>query len=192
MNWRNTPQEWGAVAKFFHWSIALLVIGLVIVGLIMDEMRNSPDKITVYAIHKSVGLTVLVLALLRLVWRFVDPRPPYPPSIPSWQRQASDLTHGLLYALLIYMPITGWLFNSAANFPLQWFWLFKVPALSGPDAGMKELARDLHGLGFYALAALFTLHVGAALRHHFVDRDPTLARMVPGLRAPSSPSEETA
>ncbi len=183
---RNTPQRWGWVAQFLHWSIALLIIGLVIVGLTMDDMANSPDKVNVYALHKSTGLTVLVLVVLRLLWRLIDPRPPYEAGMPAWQRKVSSLTHGLLYVLMLSQPLSGWLFNSASNFPLQWFWLLKVPALAGPDPELKALARDIHGAGFYLLGALIALHVGAALKHHFVDRDATLARMLPGVSSPSS------
>jgi cytochrome b561 len=191
---RNSPERWGWLAQLLHWSIALLIIGLAIVGLTMDDLPNSPDKLKVYALHKSVGLTVLVLVLIRLVWRFVDPRPPYPATIPRWQRKLSDLTHGLLYVLMLAMPISGWLYNSASNFPLRWFGLFAVPALSGPDKALKAFAHEAHEIGFYLLALLMLLHVAAAMKHHFFDRDATLARMTPGLPSPTAaaPNKEIA
>ena len=183
---RNSPQRWGWVAQFLHWSIALMIIGLAFVGLTMDDLPNSPDKLKIYALHKSTGLTVLVLVVLRLIWRFVDPRPPYPPTIPAWQRKASDLTHGLLYVAMIAQPLSGWLYNSASNFPLRWFGLFSVPALSGPDKELKSFAHEVHETGFYLLAALVLLHIAAALKHHFVDHDATMARMIPGLPDPTA------
>jgi cytochrome b561 len=186
---RNSPEHWGWVAQFLHWTMALMIIGLAIVGLAMDEMANSPDKLKVYALHKSTGLTVLALALLRLLWRFVDPRPPYPATMPRWQRVLSEISHGLLYVFMIGMPLSGWLYNSASNFPLQWFGLFQVLALSGPDPELKHLAHDIHERGLYVIATLLAIHVGAALKHHFVDRDATLARMTPGVRAPRSVPE---
>lgn len=192
MNLRNRPERWGWVAQFLHWSIALAIIGLAIVGLTMGEMPNSPDKLKVYALHKSVGLTVLVLVLVRLLWRVVDPRPPYPATIPRWQRRLSDLTHGLLYVLMLSMPLSGWLYNSASNFPLRWFGLFPVPALSGPDKALKALAHEVHEAGFYLLALLLLVHVAAALKHHFLDRDATLARMTPGLSPPAAPNKDIA
>jgi cytochrome b561 len=186
MTWRNSPERWGAVAQLLHWTIAVMVIGLAIVGVTMDELPNSPTKLQVYALHKSTGLTVLVLVLVRLAWRVIDPRPPYPATMPQWQRKLSSLTHGLLYVLMFGMPISGWLYNSAANVPLRWFGLFQVPALSGPDRELKQLANQLHETGFYLLGMLFALHVGAALLHHYRYRDATLVRMLPGRRLPPS------
>jgi len=183
MNWRNTPRQWGLVAQGLHWLIALLVIGLAFVGLLMDELPNSPTKVQVYALHKSFGITVLALVILRLIWRLYDRRPELPAAMPRWQQRLAGLTHGLLYLLLFVMPISGWLYNSAANFPLRWFGLFTLPALSGPDSELKRLAHEVHEIGFYVLAALFALHAGAALWHHFVVRDRTLLQMLPGRAA---------
>src|SRR5688572_5767292 len=121
MGWRNSPARWGALAQTLHWTIALAVIGLVLVGLWMDELPNSPTKLKVYALHKSVGITVLVLVVLRLAWRLIDRRPPHPASMPPWERWLAAVTHGLLYLLLLVMPLSGWLYNSASNFPLRWF-----------------------------------------------------------------------
>ena len=188
MSLRNSPQRWGAVAQFLHWSVALLVIGAACVGLLMDELPNSPDKIKVYALHKSVGITILALVVLRLLWRLIDRRPPLPATMPRWQRALSSLTHGLLYLMLLVMPLSGWLYNSASNFALQWFWLFNLPRLSGPDRDLRHFAHDVHETGIYVLATLFAIHVAAALKHHFIDRDATLARMTPGL---SPPDKET-
>jgi cytochrome b561 len=184
MAWRNTPERWGGIARFLHWAVALGVIGLAMVGLLMDELPNGSNKIMVYALHKSTGITVLALVLLRIVWRLIDRRPVLPASMPAWQKALSSLTHGLLYLMLLVMPISGWLYNSASNFALQWFWLFNLPRLSGPDKELKHFAHEVHETGFYVLAALFALHVAAALKHHFIDRDATLARMTPGISPP--------
>ncbi|MEO5595765.1 MAG: cytochrome b, partial [Lysobacteraceae bacterium] len=105
--------------------------------------------------------------------------PPPVAGTPRWQQRSSSVTHAMLYAMMFVMPISGWLFNSAANFPLKWYGLFTVPALSGPDPLLKHRALEVHEIGFYVLAALLLLHIGAALKHHFLDKDATLARMLP-------------
>lgn len=181
---RNTPQRWGSVARFLHWSVALGVIGLACVGLLMDEMPNSALKVKVYAFHKSTGITVLALVLVRLLWRLIDPRPSLPATMPGWQRVLASISHGLLYLMLLVMPISGWIYNSASNFPLRWYGLFSLPALTGPDRELRHIANDVHETGFYVLALLFAVHVAAALKHHFIDRDATLARMTPGVPFP--------
>lgn len=185
MGARNTSEQWGWVAKTLHWATALGVIGLVIVGLWMDEMRVSPQKVKVFALHKSVGVTVLALVLLRIVWRFVDKRPPYPAGMPKWQRGVSEISHGLLYVLLLTQTLSGWIYNSASNFALQWFGWFQLPRLSGPDPELKHLMGDIHESGWIVLAVLLAVHVAAALKHHFIDRDSTLARMTPGVKPPA-------
>lgn len=190
MPWRNSEAQWGHVARLLHWSVAVLVIGLAVVGLLMQELPNSLFKLKVYAWHKSFGLTVLALVVLRLCWRFVDPRPPYPASMPRWQQRLSDAAHGLMYVLLLAMPLSGWLYNSASNFPLRWFDLAKVPPLLAANPDLKPVFLAAHQYGFYLLGLLFAVHVGAALHHHFVKRDATLARMLPGLPAPVSRTDD--
>lgn len=188
MQWRNSADRWGTVARLLHWTIAVLIIGLVVVGLSMQELPNSLFKLKVYAWHKSLGLTVLALVLVRLGWRLFDRRPPYPADMPRWQQRLSSAAHGLMYVLMFGMPLSGWLYNSASNFPLRWFDLFRVPSLAAPDPELKALALALHQWGFYLLGLLFTVHVAAALHHHFVRRDATLARMLPGLAPPKEPT----
>ncbi|MGI8560994.1 MAG: cytochrome b [Luteimonas sp.] len=179
MTLRNTADRWGAVSQSLHWLIVLLILGQGTVGLLMGEMRNGPDKIQVYALHKSFGLTILALVVLRLLWRLVAGRPAPVAGTPAWQERMARLTHGLLYLLLLAMPLSGWLFNSAAGFPLQWFWTFNLPAIAGQDQGLRELAGDTHQLLFWTLVAVATVHAAAAFYHHLFLRDATLARMLP-------------
>ena len=180
---RNTPEAWGSVHKVLHWLIALAVVGLLVVGWIMDEMPNSPDKIKVYALHKSFGITVLALMLVRLAWRWTNPRPALPSTMKGWERTLAGVVHGGLYVVLLAMPLSGWLFNSASNFKLKWFGLFSIPPLWGPDKDLKHLAEDVHWALSWAIVTLVVLHVAGALKHHFVDRDDVLRRMLPGRRA---------
>lgn len=193
---KSDDTRWGALARTFHWLMAVLIIVLGLVGLWMTGLSNSPQKIKIYAIHKSVGLTVLALVLLRLSWRLFDRRPRDVP-MPLWQTWAAHATHWLLYALMLALPLSGWLYNSASGYPLQWFWAFNLPSLSGgADPALKSLAHFVHEWGFWLLVALLAAHVGGALKHHLIDRDETLVRMLPLLRrrkaAPiSAPAETT-
>jgi cytochrome b561 len=181
---RNTASQWGWVSVTLHWVTVLAIVGLVIVGLSMDDLPNGPRKIQVYALHKSTGLTVLALTLLRLAWRLFAGAPK-PEPMPRWQRLAANGSHAMLYALLLAMPLSGWLFNSASGFPLKWFGLVRVPALTAYDAGVKALAHDLHEGLAKVLLLMVAIHVAAALKHHFVNRDATLQRMLPLLRLPA-------
>jgi cytochrome b561 len=182
MQLKTTAEVWGSVAKFLHWSIAILVILMMIGGKTMGDLPNGPDKMWVYSMHKSMGLTILALMLLRLVWRLFDPRPAAPPGLGKLARTASRTVHASFYVLLIVMPISGWLYNSASNFPLKWFGLFSVPALSGPDKELKHFAHEVHETVFLIILGVLVLHVAAALKHHFIDRDSVLRRMLPFVR----------
>ena len=167
------------VAIALHWLLALAIIGMLGVGLWMTGLKPSPTKIEVYTWHKWIGLSILALAAVRLVWRAYHPPPLYAASIPVWQLRVATSTHRLMYLLLFAMPFTGWLQNSAAGFPLTWFGLFKVPALVGRDKDMFAFWQQTHEVLAWTLIALIALHVLAALKHHFGDRDDTLRRMLP-------------
>lgn len=182
---RNPNDRWGAVSIGLHWLTLLLVLALVLVGFLMQELPNSPTKIQVYALHKSFGLTVLALTVLRLLWRLFAGAPAPVPGTPRWQAGVASATHGALYAILLAMPLSGWLYNSASGFPLRWFNLFALPKLSGYDAEVKAFALAAHEWLFIALAAIVAVHAAAALKHHYFDRDATLSRMLPGLPPPA-------
>jgi len=204
---RSTEATWGWGSQFFHWATALVILSTAFVGLTME----SVDALWYYGLHKSLGMTVLGLVLMRMLWRLVDRRPTYPIGMPGWQRLASSGAHALIYAAMLVMPLSGWLYNSAARRPLDWFGLFKIPSLTALDRDtqsysifgfdapafidspqkLRSLAGDVHETLFYAGAVLIAVHVAAALKHHFFDRDATLARMVPGLSAPTIVAAET-
>ena len=191
MTLKNTDERWGPVSQLLHWAIVLLILGQGTVGLLMTEMRNSPDKIQVYALHKSFGLTILALVVLRLFWRWYAGTPRPVVGMPQWQERIASLTHWALYALLFAIPVSGWVLNSAAGFPLQWFGLFNLPAITGKDHALHELAEELHELLFWMLVSLALVHAAAAFYHHLFQHDATLARMLPRrwLRAGSNPME---
>ena len=170
-------------AKWLHWLIALMVFTLLGVGLYMTDMRISPQKLQLYMTHKSVGLTVLMLMLLRLAYRLRNPPPALPQGIPRWQKTASHISHALLYLLLFAMPISGWLMNGASGFPMKYFGLVRVPDLLARNQENLALFKAAHGYIAWTLMGLIAVHVLAALKHHFIDRDTVLRRMLPSFRS---------
>jgi cytochrome b561 len=182
MSLRTDGRQWGSVAKFFHWIVALGILVNGVWGLLMTGMSPSISKINIYALHKSIGLTVLALFALRLAWRLYDGAPPDEP-MPRWQRVVAHATHVLLYGFILAMPLSGWLFNSLHGYPLQWFKLFNLPALAAKNDDLSHLAGEVHEWLFYLLLLVLVGHVGGALKHHFFDQDNVLRRMLPFARA---------
>jgi cytochrome b561 len=182
MNWKNPADRWGSVSQAFHWLVVALILVMAYLGLTMTDLPNSPHKIRLYALHKSIGLTILALVALRLLWRWYAGTP-RPLDAPRWQARVATATHWALYGLLFAMPLSGWLVNSAAGFPLQWFGLFNLPAIAPKDDAMHTLLRSTHEWLFWALVTTVALHAGAAVYHHFIQRDATLLRMLPHRRS---------
>ena len=178
MTLRGTDHQWGSVAKFFHWTIALAILGNGAFGLLMDLASSPMQKINWLAIHKSIGLTVLALALLRIVWRWSDRRPLEEPA-PRWQQWSAHAVHGVLYVMIVAMPLSGWWFNSISGKPLQWFKLFNLPALVPKNLELKDFAHGVHEYLFWFLVLVLVAHVGAALKHHVFEKDNVLRRMLP-------------
>lgn len=181
MIWRNTAARYGVVAQGFHWVVALCVIGLLIVGLLMTNMKPSPDMFKIYALHKSVGITVLSLAVLRLIWKLSNPKPHSLPTHQKWERFLAHLTHIFFYFAIIGMPLSGWIMSSAKGFPVSVFGLFTLPDLVGTSAEIGKLANQFHELTAYALIAAIALHFAGAMKHHVIDKDSTLRRMISGM-----------
>jgi cytochrome b561 len=182
MTLKNTPERWGGVSRFLHWLIVLLIVVMAAIGLTMEDLTSGPDKIRIYALHKSLGLTILGLMVLRVLWRLFAGAPAPVAGTPGWQHRIAGLTHLAIYALLFAMPISGWVLNSAAGFPLQWFGLFNLPHIVERSQELRELAEDMHEILFWALMFLVAVHAGAALYHHLFLGDDTLRRMLPGRR----------
>lgn len=199
-----TAQRYTSVAIVLHWAIAFSILFLFPLGLWMHESAEhgdlSAEVFRAYQLHKSIGLTVLALSLVRLGWRLKNPPPPLPEHMPGWERFVAKATHWAFYGLMFAIPLSGWLYVSAgwsihddAPLPVatHWFGLFQVPALFGLNTAGVDLrediadsAMDAHALLAYAAVALAILHVAAALKHHLFDKDEVLAHMVPGVRAP--------
>lgn len=164
------------VARALHWSIAILVIANIAIGIGHDRLK---DLFPAMPIHKAIGLTVLALTVVRIAWRLTHRPPPLPGGMAGWERGAAQLTHAVFYALLVVLPLTGWIMSSAGEYPLTWFWLFDIPkfAVSKGDA-VVGLSRGSHGTLGLLFGALVAIHVAAALRHHFILRDGVLRRML--------------
>jgi cytochrome b561 len=162
-----------------HWVIALLILAVLPLGLTMTEMPLSPQKLKFYAWHKWLGVTVFGLAVLRLLWRASHPAPPLPATMPAWQRGAAHILHWALYALMLAIPLVGWLMSSAKGFQTVYLGVLPIPDLLSKNEALGETLAAVHAWLAYALIALLGVHVAAALKHHFIDRDDVLRRMLP-------------
>ena len=188
MSLKNSAERWGAVSQSLHWLIVVLIVVMAYLGLTMTDLPNNPHKIKLYALHKSIGLTILALVALRLLWRAYAGAPRPLSGMPMWQERIAAFTHWGLYALLFAIPVSGWIVNSATGFPLRWFGLVNVPSIAAKGEALKALATSWHQFLFWALIVLALVHAAAAFYHHLFQRDATLARMLPRnwLRVPSS------
>jgi cytochrome b561 len=176
---RNTLQRYGSLAQFFHWATVALIVFQFVVIQYAEDLPRGLAKLEMYARHKSVGITILGLAALRLAWRFANPIPPAPRDVAPWQRRAADVSHWLLYALLFALPLSGWTMSSAANYPVSWFGLVQLPDLVGAGEQLHETLEDVHEALANALLVIAGVHVLAALQHHFLRKDDVLRRMLP-------------
>lgn len=188
----NTKLSYGSVANFFHWLMALLIITLLAVGFIMTEMENSPDKFKIYGLHKSIGIVILTLAALRLMWKSVNVAPLLPDSMADIEKFAAQCGHALLYLLMFAMPLSGWAMSSAAGLQVSVFGWFTLPNLVAPDETMKQLLRNWHYYLAWAIIAMVSLHVLAALLHHFYHKNNVLRRMLPFVKEENYASSDTA
>lgn len=170
-------QRYHKVSIIFHWLVGFIIIGLLAVGLIMVDMPK-PDKYVFYGWHKAFGIIVLALVVLRLAWRLKQPAPPLPDTTPAFQKLASTLTHYALYAMMLVMPLAGWVMSSAGGHPVSVFGI-PIPAIVEEDKALGALAHDIHEYGGLLLIGLIILHVMAALYHHFIQKDGLLWRMWP-------------
>lgn len=161
-----------------HWLVAALILTAFPLGIYMHDLPLSPTKLQLYSWHKWLGIAVLFLAALRLAWRLTH-RPPPPLPAPAWQQQAAELTHVALYLLMFAVPLSGWLMSSAKGFPVVWFGVLPLPDLVGKDEALGDLLKLAHQWLNLALAGLVGLHLAGALKHHLIDRDATLSRILP-------------
>lgn len=180
MQWRNSEQHFGAIAGALHWVI---VAGLIAQYFLAEAGEESDEGVTTafdpMSLHQSIGWTILLLAVFRLAWRVVDGHPRWPETMKPYELVIAKLAHVAFYVLLFALPLSGWALSSAEGEPLRFFSLFAMPALPAQEA-MKHTLEEVHEILFNVLLALAILHVIAALKHQFIDRDRVLKRMLPG------------
>jgi cytochrome b561 len=169
------------VAIALHWLIAAAIFGTFALGLYMHELPLSPTKLRLYSYHKWIGVTIFLLVLARIAWRLAHPAPALP-DMPRWQKFAAHLSHVLLYLLTLAVPLSGWLFSSASGLQTVYFGVLPIPDLLAKNKATAEMLKAVHYYLNMTMLALVVLHVAAALKHHFADRDDVLARMLPLVR----------
>jgi cytochrome b561 len=179
MQLKNSEDRYGVVTQLLHWAIVALIIVQFVLAEKADDLPIGSAKIATLAQHKSFGMTILMLAAARLVWRWMNPVPKVPTAMPRWQQTGAHLSHIALYALLFVAPLLGWTMSSARNFPVSWFGLFTFPNLVGPDRALYDFLHEAHEVAAKSIFVLALLHAAAAFKHHFIDKDNVLRRMLP-------------
>lgn len=171
--------RYDALAQLLHWVVVALIVVQFVLADRAEDLPTGLAKLAVLAQHKSFGITILTLACIRLAWRFASPPPPLPAGMRPLQRVAAQVSHAALYFLLFAMPVSGWAMSSAANYPVAWFGMVQLPDFVAPSEALHEALEELHGGMSKILLVLALLHTAAAVKHHFIDKDGLLWRMVP-------------
>jgi cytochrome b561 len=186
MQWRNTTNNYGALAKLLHWTIVILIIAQYVIIEAVEELPDGVEKFSQISLHKSVGMLVLLLAIARIGWKLANRGKPVPVPMPGWQKKAAAAGHGLLYLLILLQPLSGWAMSSSANYPVTLFGWFQFPALVAPNHDLHEGLEELHEVLFTILAIVALVHAAAAVYHHLWMKDDTLRRMLPFGRKPAA------
>ena len=178
-----TALRYGKIAMAFHWLLALALFGIFGVGIYMADLPVSPARLQLYSWHKWAGVMFLVLSVARLLWRITH-RPPHLPqqvlrAMPGWQLSAYKATHWAMYLLFLLVPLVGWAYSSAAGYPVVLFAVLPLPDFVPADKALAALIKPWHERSAFLLMALVVLHVAAAMKHHWIDKDGLLQRMLP-------------
>ena len=187
---QSSPTRYGAAAQTFHWMIAALIVTQFTLAYMADDLPIGAHKLALLARHKSFGMTVLMLAILRLLWRLMHRPPELPDHMTSLERKLARATHIAFYVLLFAMPLTGWMMSSAKNYSVSWFGLFTWPNLIGKNEAAFNFLHSTHEVLSDVLLAIAVLHILAALKHHFWNKDNVLLRMLPLINPHKAKSEK--
>lgn len=186
MNTAPVSRRYHGFSIALHWILAIALVATFSVGFYMADLPFSPWRLKLFNWHKWAGVSILTLSVLRLVWRLAHRPPALPQAVslamPGWQMQAYQATHVLMYALFFVVPLLGWAYSSAAGFPIVLFGVLPLPDFVPVGKPLADLIKPLHQVSAFALAGLVLLHVAAALKHHWIDKDGLLQRMLPGAR----------
>jgi len=180
---KNTETSYGVIAKGFHWLLFLMLTFMIVAGNFLASMPKGPEKLQAAGMHKSFGLVVLVLVLLRLVWRLINATPKDPEGTPAIQNLVAHAMHWALYVLMFAQPLAGILMSQAAGYPVSFFGMFELPVLLDKDPSLAQFFRGAHGTVWILLVLAVIGHAGAALYHHFIMKDEVLKRMSFGMKA---------
>jgi len=169
-------------AVILHWVIALLIFTTFPLGVYMHDLPLSPDMLRLFSYHKWIGVTIFMLAVLRILWRTTHLPPPLPAAMPTWEKLAAKVVHYLLYTLIFAIPLSGWLMSSAKGVQTVWFGVLPLPDLVSKNKELGELLQEVHESLNFLMLALVIAHIGGAIKHHFIEHDDILARMLPFLK----------
>lgn len=172
-------KKYTRTAIALHWLMALLILATFPLGLYMSDLALSPFKLRLYSYHKWIGIVILMLLLVRVIWRLTHRPPTFETALLRWQILSAHAVHLLLYILLFIVPLSGWLMSSALGFQTVLFGVLPLPDLIGPDKALGAVLKNVHEVLNYSLLGVVIVHVAAALQHHFIRRDGTLRRMLP-------------
>ncbi len=179
MTIKNTSSSYGSIAKLFHWSTAFVVICLIIIGFNLSNF-NLSFKFTAYMLHKSTGILILAISILRAIWMMMNPKPKLPTGTPFWEIFTSHFIHFSLYVLLIAMPLSGWVMSCAMGHPPKFYGLFSLPLPGVPiNLELAQTMRTAHYVIGWCLIIIISIHVLAAFKHHLIDNDDVLRKMLP-------------
>jgi cytochrome b561 len=168
-----------------HWVISIALICTFILGLYVSDLPFSLERIKLISYHKWAGISILFLVTIRILWRLTHTPPALPISIPHWQQKLASITHFLLYVFMFSIPVSGWLYSSAAGVSVVYFGVIQLPNLIGADKALAGQLKEWHEMLNFIFAAFVLVHISAAVKHHFIDRDDTLTRMLPFLKSPN-------
>jgi cytochrome b561 len=179
-----TLPRYGAIAMLFHWLLAAMIVSALLLGWYMADLPFSLTRVKLFNWHKWLGMTIMLIAALRLSWRLSRPGPALPGTMARWELMLAHASHAAMYLLFFAVPLIGWARTSAAGFPIVWFGILRLPDFVGKDKALAATLAQAHAIAAYLLAALIVLHIAAALKHALVDKDGVMSRMVPGCAPP--------